>query len=171
MKTTKLIALFLFAGMLVASCGNNAQNHIEEQANNEAAIQAEAQQRAEEARIEAEKRAEEERIAEERRQEELLKQKEEQTLNWMQGTWEYHGRLQVYGNQYMDVSYKLIINGRSIVSYGNGKVVDRGSITDIDMDEQRISFGSQSYFEYDNGSHIIYTGSRDEGTRYYKVSD
>lgn len=60
MKTTKLIALFLFAGMLVASCGNNAQNQMEEHANNEATIQAEAKQRAEEARIEAEKKAKEE---------------------------------------------------------------------------------------------------------------
>lgn len=91
-------------------------------------------------------------------------------LSWMQGTWAYNGRVHVYGSYYTDMTAKLVIDGNYIVSYGNGEVYDEGTIRDIDMEEQRVTFGSQSYFEFDNESRTIYTGTRQEGTRYRKVS-
>ena len=41
---------------------------------------------------------------------------------------------------------------------------------DIDIDEQRISFGQYTGQDIDTERQIIYVGSRSEGTRFHKTS-
>lgn len=117
----------------------------------------------EESQRENEKKAEQER--------EWKEQQVNQTRKWIQGTWSYRGRLHVYGYQYMNVEYTLLIDGNYITAIANGSIVDQGEISDIDIDESIIHFGSHSYIEFNSNCEKIYTGTRSEGTSYHKVSN
>lgn len=95
----------------------------------------------------------------------------EEIKQWMQGTWIWKGRLHVYGYQYMNVEYTLLIDGNNITAIANGNVIDQGEISDIDIDENIIHFGSHSNLEFNNNCKKIYTGTRKEGTSYHKISN
>ena len=90
---------------------------------------------------------------------------------WIQGTWIWSGRMHVYGNQYMYAESKLLIDGDHVVSIANGKVLDQGTITNIDLDKQIIHFGNYSYLEFNNNNQTIYLGSRNEMECFRKISN
>ena len=98
-------------------------------------------------------------------------QEDKQILQWLQGTWEWSGRIHLYGYQYADVSMRLVITGDNVTAYGNGKIQDQGRIKDIDITNERIHFGEYSYLDFDKDRKIIYTGKREEKTCYKKISD
>ncbi|MCR4812047.1 MAG: hypothetical protein K5867_05565 [Bacteroidales bacterium] len=85
--------------------------------------------------------------------------------DWLQGTWEYSGYDPIAGRMVL----KLVIDGDYVTWYGNGRLMDSGRM-DIDIDEQRITFGRDSYMDIDTERQLIYTGSRSEGTRFQKSS-
>lgn len=99
------------------------------------------------------------------------KAKVHEELQWLQGTWEWSGMLHIYGSQYKRVSYRLTIDGDYITSYGDGDVIAQGKIKDIDMEEEIIHFGNDSYLAFNKESEKLYTGKRSEGTCFYKVSN
>lgn len=99
------------------------------------------------------------------------KAKEYEELQWLQGTWEWRGMLHIYGSQYKRVSCKLTIDGDYITSYGDGEILAQGKIKDIDMDEEMIYFGNDSYLAFNKESKKLYTGKRSEGTCFHKVSN
>ena len=90
------------------------------------------------------------------------KAKDREKLQWLQGTWEWSGRIHVYGSQYTHSSCRVEIDGDYITSYINGKMADHGKINDIDFDEGVIRFGEYSMLEFDYDNRILYT-SREEG--------
>ncbi len=94
-----------------------------------------------------------------------------QLLQWLQGTWEWSGMLHIYGSQYKRVSYRLTIDGDYITSYGDGDILAQGKIKDIDMEEEIIHFGNDSYLAFNKESEKLYTGKRSEGTCFHKVSN
>ena len=81
------------------------------------------------------------------------KAKEYEELQWLQETWEWRGMLHIYGSQYKRVSCKLTIDGDYITSYGDGEILAQGKIKDIDMDEEMIYFGNDSYLAFNK---VIY---------------
>ena len=113
-------------------------------------------------------RKQREREEAERRRKEEMKQ---EIISKLQGTWEWSGRIHVWGSQYEYVSCKIVVDGKYMTFYGNSGINDQGSITDIDLDERRISFGSYSTVEYGyvNGEYRLYY-SKDEGQLFERTS-
>lgn len=66
----------------------------------------------------------------------------------MQGTWEYKGRIHVYGSQYEYVSCRLVVDGNKMTFYGNNGINDQGNIKDIDFVDEVISFGEHSTMDF-----------------------
>lgn len=99
-------------------------------------------------------------------------EKKEEIKQWLQGTWEWSGRIHIYGSRYDNVSMKIVVKGNNITSYGNGRVQDQGNIKSIDPYKGRITFGEYSYmdFDYNARKQVLYTGKREEGTYYKKTS-
>lgn len=99
-------------------------------------------------------------------------EKKEEIKQWLQGTWEWSGRIHIYGSRYENVSMKIIVKGNNIIAYGNGRIQDQGNIKSIDSYKGRITFGEYSYmdFDYNTRKKVLYTGKREEGTYYKKTS-
>lgn len=99
-------------------------------------------------------------------------EKKEEIKQWLQGTWEWSGRIHIYGSRYDNVSMKIVVKGNNITAYGNGRVQDQGNIKSIDPYKGRITFGEYSYldFDYNTRKQVLYTGKREEGTYYKKTS-
>ena len=157
MKRIVLIPIVLF-GMMVVSCGNNAQ---EKGAPKLVKLeQIEVPKRVEEERrIAEERRIEEQRLAEERRQEKLQKQKEEKILDWLQGNWEWSGYID--GTRY---SFRLGVSDNYAVLATPRGVYDQGRIS-IDLDDNTFSFGNTYFdFDYENGRMGVFS----DGSYYTK---
>lgn len=99
-------------------------------------------------------------------------EKKEEIKQWLQGTWEWSGRIHIYGSRYDNVSMKIVVKGNNITAYGNGRVQDQGNIKSIDPFKGRITFGEYSYldFDYNTRKQVLYTGKREEGACYKKTS-
>lgn len=96
-------------------------------------------------------------------------QKEDNVKEWLQGTWEWSGRIHVYGSMYENVSCRLVVDGDYITFYGNRGVMDQGNIKDIDLDDGVISFGSESRIDFNyNQRYLFY--SKEDGECFKKVS-
>lgn len=89
-------------------------------------------------------------------------------LRWLQGTWEWSGNIHLFGSQHMKA--KVLIDGDYITSIIDGDIIDEGKIRDIDMEEQKIHFGRESYLAFNKDSKKLYTGSPD-GACFHKVSN
>ena len=93
-------------------------------------------------------RKQREREEAERRRKEEMKQ---EIISKLQGT-----------SQYEHVSCKIVVDGKYITFYGNSGINDQGSITDVDLEDDRIHFGS-SYIDYGNvrGEYRLYYSKKD----------
>ena len=82
-------------------------------------------------------------------------------LLWLQGTWEYRG----------DVVCRLAINYKSeVYFYTHSGINDKGCISDLNINEGRMSFGEHSYVEFDYPSRSLYY-SRIENKCFRKISN
>ncbi len=90
-------------------------------------------------------------------------------MEWLQGTWEWSGRIHVYGSKYESVSCRIVINGDFITFYGNNGINDQGSISEIDLDEEIIHFGSHSTIDFSLYNKTLYF-DRSKGEQFCKVS-
>lgn len=77
-------------------------------------------------------------------------------LNWMQGTWEWSGRICVDGSNYANVSSRLIVKGEMITLYGDEGVLDKGTIKDYDLESGTLTFGDGTRMGFDNERKIVY---------------
>lgn len=100
---------------------------------------------------------------------EITDKERERMIEWLQGTWEWRGRIHVYGNQYENVSCRLVIDGDYIIFYGNSGINDQGIITDVDFAEEIISFGNHSSIDFNQEEKILYY-CRNKNQQFVKVS-
>lgn len=100
---------------------------------------------------------------------EIADNEREKMIEWLQGTWEWRGRIHIYGNQYENVSCRLVIDGDFITFYGNSGINDQGRITDVDFAEEVISFGNHSSIDFNQEGKILYY-CRNKNQQFVKVS-
>ena len=113
--------------------------------------------------------------AEEKAAQEALAAKEKlksQIQEALQGTWVWKGQIKISDYRYKTTSSRMVINGDLITDYMDGELMGRGRIREIDIENRKIYYGSDTYLEFDidaYGNFKLY-GDRQHGVLYTKKS-
>ena len=98
--------------------------------------------------------------------------KKSQIQEALQGTWVWKGQIKISDYRYKTTSSRMVINGDLITDYMDGELMGRGRIREIDIENRKIYYGSDTYLEFDidaYGNFKLY-GDRQQGVLFTKKS-